>query len=813
MAPMPRSERNFGSPARRNDAQSISQRAANSTSVEAMLWSPNALSPSTARLRRTLAARFGISERRQWRLGCSLLLLLSIATLTSVRVVNAEEGEALAPEDQGSGDGSGDAHDPEAEWSGGNDASLPPSESTATPRPAPSRAWSRVTREQLRLRLPRSAPDALRFEAGVFVQQTAQSQASPYIRGRTGQQVLLAFDDIRLNNALFRQGPNQYFFTVDVRTLDHIDVVRGSSSVLYGSDAIAGAIIAQPLDPRRGEAGVLSASPRVFLDYGSASDEFGGRLQTHLSFGDRVALLLGVGARRANLLESAGPIVSPDTGEPPEVPRFDDDGRTQLGTGFDEITADMRAVWWGPRSQRVTAAAYVYRQSDAPRTDQCPPAFAPFDECLTIDEQSRTLAYARWEGQPAAWLKRLRITGVFQRQHELREAERPSSFTLNGGRDDVNSVGLTLTGEGKWRWHDQRRTLALRFGAEAWHDRVSSAAWLIFSDTDPQIVRVRSRGQYLDASTYSSASGHAELRLTLIDRLTFRAGSRASVTSARAPGDPESQSDAVDQLWGALVSGGGVEWQATPWLGFTAGADQGFRAPNLDDLTSRQRTGPGFQLENAALTPERSLTLEVGAQVRHSRVELDGWVYAMRIQDGISRVNRTADACPTTDSTCANAWNILQLVNVPGAARVRGAEGRLTLIAPYGLSLRSTVAWARGEEPLLGGGTQPMSRIPPLNGTEELLWESWFGLTVSVRIQWANTQSRLALSDVSDERIPLGGTPGYSVWGASFGYAVDEWLALSLVVQNLADTPWRTHGSSINGAGRSVLLSAELGLP
>ncbi|MFT4704489.1 MAG: hypothetical protein ACI81R_002194, partial [Bradymonadia bacterium] len=57
MAPMPRSERNFGSPARRNDAQSISQRAANSTSVEAMLWSPNALSPSTARLRRTLAAR------------------------------------------------------------------------------------------------------------------------------------------------------------------------------------------------------------------------------------------------------------------------------------------------------------------------------------------------------------------------------------------------------------------------------------------------------------------------------------------------------------------------------------------------------------------------------------------------------------------------------------------------------------------------------------------------------------------------------------------------------------------------------------
>src|SRR5690606_9012068 len=61
------------------------------------------------------------------------------------------------------------------------------------------RAGSRVDQRELEEQLPRSAPDALRYEPGVFVQQTAHSQASPYVRGRTGQQTLLLFDGVRLN--------------------------------------------------------------------------------------------------------------------------------------------------------------------------------------------------------------------------------------------------------------------------------------------------------------------------------------------------------------------------------------------------------------------------------------------------------------------------------------------------------------------------------------------------------------------------------------------------------------------------------------
>lgn len=673
---------------------------------------------------------------------------------------------------------------------------------------APARSSSRVTREELELRLPRSAPDALRYEPGVFVQQTAQSQASPFVRGRTGQQVLLLFDGVRMNNSLYRQGPNQYFFTVDVRTIESLEILRGPGSVRFGSDAISGAINAVPLDPDHAH-GAPSGAPRLFLDYGSASDEYGGRIQLDAQLSERVGVFGGVGARRVGLLESAGPVRNPRDGALPEVPRFAPDGRTQLGTGFDEIASDARVVVASDVG-RWTLAAYNYRQSDAPRTDQCAPPFAPADECLTFDEQFRTLAYGRWQHDVAPRLRALAITLSWQRQHEARTHERPSSFTVNRGQDEVQSWGLTLRAESPLASF-RRGSFRLDWGAELMHDSVRSRASLLFTDIEPIQARPRSRGQYLDGSHYTSAGGFAEA-LARLGALEFRAGARLAHAAARASGDPESESSPVDASWTTVVAGAGVAWTARPWLSFDLGVDEGFRAPNLDDLTSRQRTGPGFQLENASLGAERSLSLELGAHVRSAWVDADAWVYRTTLRDAITRVNRDVSDCPAGTPACQNSWSVLQLVNAPGSALLYGSEGLLALRVPAGIELRSTVSYAYGSQPNpTEEGRVPISRVPPLNGTHTLLYRSGFGLTAHTSVQWATLQDRLAASDVADERVPRGGTPGYRVWHAGVSYRADPFLVLSLVAENLLDRAWRTHGSSVNGAGRSVLLHAEFG--
>ena len=170
--------------------------------------------------------------------------------------------------------------------------------------------------------------------------KTAHAQGSAFVRGLTGQQTLLMFDGIRLNNSTYRQGPNQYFFTLDAQTIDSIVVRRGGASARYGSDAIGGVIAAQPLRAPAVAAGQRRIAPSVTLSGATADESVGGRLQLAWSQGRQLRVLAGVGGRRVGELEGSGVLLSPETGEPAQVPMMRPDGRTQAGTGFDELTFD-----------------------------------------------------------------------------------------------------------------------------------------------------------------------------------------------------------------------------------------------------------------------------------------------------------------------------------------------------------------------------------------------------------------------------------------------------------------------------------------
>jgi len=677
------------------------------------------------------------------------------------------------------------------------------------------RATTEVDRETMERRHPRSTPDALRYEPGVFVQQTAQSQGSPYIRGRTGQHTVLRFDGVRMNNALFRQGPNQYFFTIDSRTVDRIDVTRGSASTLYGSDAIAGAIEASPIEPRLDPEHVgLALRPRLSGRYSSADQERGGRAQIDGQVGSRFGWIGGVGYRVSDQLRSGGPVFSPRDGSIPEVPRFAADGKTQLGTGFREMTGDLRLVYRIRNDLRATMAYYDYRQRDAPRTDLCPPAYAPFNECLVYDEQDRTLVYGSLEGRLTDWARGARVTLSYQRQHERRSQDRPASFVIGGGRDDVHALGLLGSARTGFFAVNEHTRWRLHYGVDGTHDRVSSVAWTEFTDVD--IVRFRSRGQYIDGSTYTQGGAFSEAEFQIRRRFVVRAGGRLAFAAARASADEESGTLAVRQGWVAPVGGVGAEYWANRWLTLTLSADEGFRAPNLDDLTSRQQTGPGFQIENAALAPERALTIEAGFRARvHPHLRVDAWVYHATLRNAIARSGRGVADCPPNTPQCGASWSRFQLINLPGVARVTGVEGAVEATWSPWWTTRVMASWAHGDgpNPELGRGDEraPLSRVPPLNGSVESTYRHSGGFYGGAALRWALAQDRLASSDIADERIPVGGTPGFASLDLRAGMRFGEAILFSAVLENLTDTAYRYHGSSVNGPGRSVSLQLDVG--
>ncbi len=694
---------------------------------------------------------------------------------------------------------------------------------------AQTQAKSNVSKEDLERRLPRSAPDALRYEPGVFVQQTAHGQGSAFLRGLTGQQTVLLFDGIRLNNATWRQGPNQYFFTLDARALDAIEVQRGGASTRWGSDALGGVLHARPLEP--GAAGDGSRLGARLLARGTTADaEWGGRAQldaaTRWGAVD-VAFLGGVGARRVGLLQ--GPAVlnpNPATsaGPLPWVPRYAEydptrplDGqlpalRTQLGTGFDEVAGDGRLVLRLERL-KVTAAAYVYRQTNAPRTDQCPPPAAPSSECFTYEEQYRHLASLSLEGRPS-FLDEARAVLSWQQQRERRRLDLTAANQVARGVDVVNTLGLAAVGA------RQLGALHLRVGLDQYVDLVGSAAQHAYTDTGDVVVD--SRGQYLDGSAYGTGGAWAEGVLKPLERVSLRGGVRLAWNAASAPADPASGSAAVARAWVPLVGHVGVDVRPVRPLTLFLDLDRSYRAPNLNDLTARQQTGPGFQFENPALRPEVAYSAELGARVRLPWLQADAWVFQTLLDGAVLKVSQPLSACPPDAPECRGSWSRLKLENAPALSQLRGAEAAARVTVPGNLQLRSTISYTWSDGPRVGvpgyeapdavGERVPLSRTPPLNGTAELDWSPWKGVHVGAALQWAASQDRLALADYTDGRLPKYGTPAFAVVHLRASARLfDDRVFASLILENVFDTPWRFHGSSVNGPGRGLLLQLELG--
>ena len=126
-------------------------------------------------------------------------------------------------------------------------------------------------------------------------------------------------------------------------------------------------------------------------------------------------------------------------------------------------------------------------------------------------------------------------------------------------------------------------------------------------------------------------------------------------------------------------------------------------------------------------------------------------------------------------------------------------------------------AWLAGEiSPAEQVGQASMddyhSRTMPTNYRLGLRYQSenrynWWAESEVVRVIRAD---RLSLSDKNDtERIPPGGTPGYTLWHVRVGIELTGKLLLNLALENLLDENYRIHGSGQNEPGRNFVVSVD----
>jgi outer membrane receptor protein involved in Fe transport len=101
-----------------------------------------------------------------------------------------------------------------------------------------------------------------------------------------------------------------------------------------------------------------------------------------------------------------------------------------------------------------------------------------------------------------------------------------------------------------------------------------------------------------------------------------------------------------------------------------------------------------------------------------------------------------------------------------------------------------------------------MRRIPPLNGRFGLEYRK-SNFFVRSELLFASKQDRLAQGDKDDNRIGKNGTAAWQIINIYSGYKY-KWLNINLSAQNLTNKDYRTHGSGINGVGRSLWLTLNV---
>src|SRR5262245_24738316 len=130
---------------------------------------------------------------------------------------------------------------------------------------------STLSGDQLRRNHTVSLAHSLEELPGLRALTTGAQVGKPVIRGMTGSRVLVLEDENRLEDYSWsdEDGPS-----VDARLAERVEVVRGPASLLYGSDALGGAVNAIPRalpDPR--ETGITHFGVEL---YGASNNrEFG----------------------------------------------------------------------------------------------------------------------------------------------------------------------------------------------------------------------------------------------------------------------------------------------------------------------------------------------------------------------------------------------------------------------------------------------------------------------------------------------------------------------------------------------------------
>ncbi len=626
--------------------------------------------------------------------------------------------------------------------------------------------------------------DTLTRQAGVSATSFAPGASRPVLRGMQGGRVAVLTDGLGTLDASSTSA--DHGVSIDPLTAERIEVLRGPAVLLYGNQAIGGAV--NVIDRR-----IPRALPEngIHLDavanFGSAADERGGGAALDITLGGPMVLHVDGSYRKSDNMRAGGFVHAPDL-------------RTDLladaAIEADEGHAD--------ESAELTEAAGLRGRIPNSGTES---KTAGIGLGIVTDDLSFGFSAGLYDtryGVPA----RPGMTHAHDGGAEVEE-EVPVSIDMRQVRGDFRSVwspkgsvidGVTL----RIGYADYTHTefegdeTGTVFASNGWEGRLE------LKQAERGGWRGVTGGQFLSrnfeaigAEAFVPANSLAGFGVFTLQEVTI--GKLSVEGSARF--DHASLSTATfDRDFNTISGAFGIAYEFAPFLKAGINVSHSERAPSAEELFSN---GPhiataAFEVGDPSLTKEKSKGVEIylrggtgpfhiSAAAYHS--DFSNYIYETPTgaeEDGLPLYQYRQGGARYTGFEVDFGWTVFERDGVK-------------------LDAHGVADFVRAE---LKGNSGDVPRIPPLRllGGMDIEMGAW---RAGAEVEWADEQNRIAAFETASN--------GYTVVNLSLGWkflGADKESLIVLSADNIFDVEARRHASFTKDfvpmAGRDIRLGVHL---
>ena len=683
-----------------------------------------------------------------------------------------------------------------------------------------------INSKQIEFENPSTSADLLENIGNIFIQKSQLGGGSPMIRGHSTNRLVLTVDGVRLNNAIYRGGNIHNVISISPLTIENTEVILGSASVLYGSDAIGGVMNFYTKKAKLS----FDSNPHIELNinsrYSSASSEkmyhldlnYGLKKIAFLSsfsksdFGD---LKMGINGPSDYLRPNY--VTQSSNGE--DILVINSNPRVQRNTGYDQTNFLQKVIYEPNENFSYDLGIHFSKTGNIPRYDR-----------LIRGNANQGLHYAEWYYGPQKWLlinsqmslkpketkfyDELKLGLSFQKFSESRNSRRFDDSDLHSREENLNIFSVNLDFYNKISENSN-----FTYGLEIIENKLGSSAKSInINDSSESPISTR----YPDNSSLNSLGVYMNYKNKIIEDVFFQTGVRYSSTELKA--DLSQNNIYYDFVYetttlrnASFVGGIGLSWVRNTYNNWKFNINTAFRSPNIDDLAKVFDSGPGNVIvPNPDLKAERSFGIEFGGYFRtKNNIELDFSSYATYLYNSFIRDDFTLSN-GLSEIIYDGELSQIQALQNSSKSFIYGIEIGINTQLSKNFSIKSQHNLIAGYELNEVPIAMPVRHIPPNYGNLHLIFNKG---NISID-SYLIYNSKISFNNLAEsERIksymyaldkngnPY--SPSWMTFNIRSKYSFSEMLNINFTIENITNRLYRPYSSGISAPGLNFIFSVN----